>query len=110
MEADMPATQPTCPMSRAEVLDRYFIEHRAKLIDIAAFLDRVDRADDDGSPGHDDVRLRALRQAIGLLSDGQGERARRVLELFSDHSAEPIPQAGGKGAIGVDPNGDYPQA
>ena len=33
----------SCPMSRSAVIDAYFLEHRAKLIDLAAFLDRVDR-------------------------------------------------------------------
>ena len=35
-------------MTRQQVLDLYFMENRAKLIDLAAFLDRVDRAT--GSP------------------------------------------------------------
>jgi hypothetical protein len=89
-------------MRRADVIDRYFMEHRAKLVDIAAFLDRVDRAQGD-APAGDDVRLRALRDAIDLLNDGQGDRARRLLELWSDPTEAPIPAAGGKGAIGVWP-------
>ncbi|MEL6743600.1 MAG: hypothetical protein AAFO67_08390 [Planctomycetota bacterium] len=81
---------------RSDVIDRDFLEHRAKLIDIAAFLDRCERAD-----GTDDFRLRALRTAIPLLIDGQPERARRILESFSDPTSEPIPEAPGKGAIGA---------
>lgn len=89
-------------MTRDQVVERYFMEHRAKLIDIAAFLDRIDRAAGDDRSG-DDVRLRALREAASLLTDGQGERVRRMLDLFSDPTTEPIPAAGGKGAIGVWP-------
>ncbi len=81
---------------RSQVIDRDFLEHRAKLIDLAAFLDRCERAE-----GTDDFRLKALRAAIPLLIDGQSERARRVLESFSDPSSEPIPQAPGKGASGA---------
>lgn len=81
---------------RSQVIDRDFLEHRAKLIDLAAFLDRCDRAE-----GTDDFRLKALRAAIPLLIDGQSERARRVLESFSDPSSEPIPEAPGKGASGA---------
>ena len=81
---------------RSQVIDRDFLEHSAKLIDLAAFLDRCDRAE-----GTDDFRLKALRAAIPLLSDGQSERARRVLESFSDPSSEPIPEAPGKGASGA---------
>lgn len=83
-------------LPRSDVIDRDFLEHRAKLIDIAAFLDRCERAD-----GTDDFRLRALRTAIPLLIDGQPERARRILESFSDPTSEPIPEAPGKGASGA---------
>lgn len=104
----MPNDPPNCPMTRAQVIDRYFMEHRAKLLDVAAFLDRVDRAAPpaDGSRPADepeDARMPAMRDAIGLLLDGRGERARRMLDLFSDPTADPIPAAGGKGAIGVWP-------
>ena len=81
---------------RSDVIDRDFLEHRAKLIDIAAFLVRCERAD-----GTDDFRLMALRTAIPLLIDGQPERARRILESFSDPTSEPIPEAPGKGASGA---------
>ena len=81
---------------RSAVIDRDFLEHRAKLIDLAAFLDRCERA-----KGSDDFRLRALRAAIPLLIDGQAERARRVLESFSDPTNEPIAEAPGKGASGA---------
>ena len=36
-------------MNRRELLDLYYLEARAKLIDVAAFLDRLDRAE--GSAG-----------------------------------------------------------
>lgn len=85
------------PMSRPQVADAYFMEHRAKLIDIAAFLDRLDRAGD----GPDDFRIEALRQAAAILTDGRGERAKRMLELYSDPSTEPIAAAPGKGASGA---------
>ena len=89
-----------CPADRARVTDLYFMEHRAKLIDVAAFLDRVDRAE-----GEDDFRVHAFREAVSLLTDGRPGRARRVLEHFSDRSTDPIDEAPGKGASGaVDPS------
>jgi len=94
----------TCPMSAEQVVDRDFMAHRAKLLDIAAFLDRVDRAR--GGPV-DDVRLRAMQRALELLHDGRGDRARRILDLFSDPTDDPIPEAHQQGAIGVNPDGDY---
>ena len=89
----------TCPMPRLKVIDTYFVEHRAKVLDIAAFLDRVDRSQGRG----DDVRLIALRDAIALLIDGRSDRVRRVLDLLSDPTGEPIAKAPGKGAVGVPP-------
>jgi len=97
--------EPTCPLTGPQVVDLYFMEHRAKLLDIAAFLDRLERAASPAAAG--DVRIRALARAIPLLIDGQGDRARRILELLSDHTAEPIPAAHSQGAIGADPATNY---
>jgi hypothetical protein len=96
----MSHSQSRCPLNRSQAIDLYFMEHRAKLIDIAAFLDRFDRATDD-SGGADDFRMAALRKAIGILTDGRPQRARRVLEFFSDPTTEPIQAAGMKGALGA---------
>ncbi len=95
-------TDTSCPASRSKVVELYFLEHRAKLIDIASFLDRVDRARADGD--ETDFRVEAFRRALAILSDGKPARARRVLELFSDHSTTPIESAAGmKGAFGACP-------
>jgi hypothetical protein len=85
-------------MTRQQVLDLYFMENRAKLIDLAAFLDRVDRAS-----GEADFRLAAFKEAMKLLSDGNPERAKKVLLSLSDPTAEPIERAPGKGAVGAWP-------
>ncbi len=95
----MPESKYTCPLSRPEVVDRYFLEHRAKLIDIAAFLDRVDRAEPQGV--EDDYRMAAFHEALNILGSGEGNRARRVLDHLSDPSTEPIAKAGTKGAAGA---------
>ena len=90
---------PPLPLSRSEVVDRYFLEHRAKVLDIAAFLDRVDRAK--GGTEVDDFRVRSLRASIALLLDGEGDRTKRVLDLLSDPSDDPIAKAPMKGATGA---------
>lgn len=79
-------------------MDLYFMENRAKLIDIAAFLDRVDRAS-----GEADFRLDAFKRALRELSGSQPERARNVLLSLSDPTTEPIDRAPGKGAAGAWP-------
>lgn len=82
-------------MTGREVVDAYFLEHRGKLVDLAAFLDRVERAG-----GWDDHRVQALLQGLGLLGDGQPERARRLLEQLSDTTCEPVDRASGS-AVGA---------
>ena len=85
-------------MTRQKVLDLYFMDARCKLIEIAAFLDRVDRAE-----GPDDFRLEAFRQAMWHLGAGESGRAESVLRSLSDPTVEPIAQAPGKGAAGAWP-------
>jgi hypothetical protein len=85
-------------MTRQQVLDLYFMENRAKLIDLAAFLDRVDRA-----TGEADFRLSAFKQAVRELGGPQPERAKQVLLSLSDPTTEPIEKAPGKGAAGAWP-------
>ncbi len=98
----MTTSESTCPAPRSKVVELYFLEHRAKLIDIAAFLDRVGRAPAQGQ--ETDFRVEAFRRALAILSDGAPERARRVLETLSDHSTDPIDSAADmKGASGACP-------
>jgi len=85
-------------MTRQQVLDLYFMENRAKLIDLGAFLDRVDRAS-----GEADFRLGAFIEALKHLANDQPERAKNVLLSLSDPTTEPIEKAPGKGAVGAWP-------
>jgi len=82
--------------TKQELLDLQFIEARHKLIDLAAFLDRIDR-----HPGPDDFRYAALQAAIPILLSQRPDRARGVLDALSDHSHEPIPKAAFQGALGA---------
>ena len=84
-------------MNRQQLLDLYFLEARSKLIDVAAFLDRLDRA-----PGEADFRLAALTRAFEELRS-QGSRAERVLLSLSDPTQDPIPAATTKAACGAWP-------
>ncbi len=91
----------SCPLPYPEIVDTYFMEHRAKLIDIAAFLDRLDRAVD--SPAEDDFRVASFRRCLEILLEEKAGRARRVLEALSDHTSELPLSASGKGAVGAPP-------
>jgi hypothetical protein len=85
-------------LSRTQMLDLYFMDARSKVIEIAAFLDRMERA-----PGANDYRLEALRSALRQLEGNQAGRAERVLLAFSDPTSDPIARAPGKGASGAWP-------
>jgi hypothetical protein len=85
-------------MTRQQVLDLYFLEARHQLIDLAAFLDRVDRA-----TGEADFRLHALQSALAELQRTGDNRAERVLLALSDHTPDPVAVAPGKGAVGAPP-------
>ena len=74
------------------------MDARHKLIDVAAFLDRVERAEGDA-----DFRLDAFHDAMKRLEDGGADRANDVLMAFSDPTEEPIETALGKGACGAWP-------
>ncbi|HYE31138.1 MAG TPA: hypothetical protein VEH27_06915 [Methylomirabilota bacterium] len=86
-------------MTRQQALDLYFMEARSKLIDLAAFLDRVER-----STGEADFRHAALQQALRELDKPGADRTKRVLLALSDPSTEPIPTATTKGAVGAYPS------
>jgi hypothetical protein len=92
-------------MDRRQLLDLYFIDARARLIDIAAFLDRLERAE-----GVDDFRAEAFRRAIEQLGKPGADRARRVLLALSDPTTEPIAAAPGKGACGAYPSHSSPNS
>ena len=98
----------TCPLTRGEVMAMYFLEHRARLLDVAAFLDRLDRTCGEDAA---DFREVALHQAARILTDGQPHRTARILALLSDCTAE-LPQSaeGMKGALGAVPLTEGEQA
>jgi hypothetical protein len=83
-------------MTKQQVLDLYFLDARHKLIELAAFLDRVERAD-----GKDDFRLKVFRVALDGLTSNKKQTARDVLLAFSDPTIEPVAKATTKGAAGA---------
>ncbi|MGA2173350.1 MAG: hypothetical protein ABSH38_00060 [Verrucomicrobiota bacterium] len=93
------------PMTREQVLELYFMEARSKLIDLAAFLDRVERAE-----GADDFRLAAFRKALQELESSRPDRAKRVLLALSDPTLEPLAAATTKAASGAWPGPKLPNS
>lgn len=100
----MPAL--SSPKTRAQLVDEYFLENRTKILDIAAFLDRLDRA---GATNADDFRMTAFRDALAALTNANEPRIQIVQMLFSDPTTEPLDALTEKNARGAyNSNGTYP--
>jgi hypothetical protein len=67
-------------MTAPPILEQEFLPLRAKLLEIAAALDRLDRAD--GWPDGDPRGVR-IRAAIEALLDPSGDRAEQIQLVFS---------------------------
>lgn len=72
------------PLPSKTVLDQFYLEARARLLEVAATLDRVDRG---GMGSQDDPRLGMLKQAIHVLDQSTSkhspDRAEQLQLLFS---------------------------
>lgn len=96
----MTKTYGKCPLSTRQIADEYFIENRHRLLDIAAFLDRIDRSIDGEDPDND-YRLKAFREALDLLTDSGSDRVRRIHMVFSDKTVQPREKSDCKTAYGA---------
>ena len=70
------------PLPADQVLERYFLEARAKLLDVAAILDRIDRGEN-APRAVQDPRMQRIHEALTLLQKKTGSRAESVQLLFS---------------------------
>jgi hypothetical protein len=68
------------PMPAAKVLDREFLGIRCRLIELAAAMDRIDRA---GDAVANDPRWSQIRRSIEILIADASNRAERVQAQFS---------------------------
>lgn len=89
---------PGCPLSGTEIVDEYFIENRTRLLEIAAFLDRLDRVD--AACTVQDFRMQVFRDAIDALGT-PGDRLNRIQLLLSDPTTEPLDRLDRKSALGA---------
>jgi hypothetical protein len=81
-----------------ELVDEYFIENRTRLLEIAAFLDRLDRTD--ARQAAQDFRMKAFAEAVALLGQ-PGDRLDRIQHLLSDPTTEPLAALDRKSARGA---------
>ena len=95
----MAAHAGTSPLTQRELIDQYFMDHRVQVLDLAAFLDRLDRAR--SLDAEDDFRLRSVREALAVLTDGEDDRVQRVQMIFSDPRSELLDELDQKSAKGA---------
>lgn len=84
-------------LNSQQVLDRYYPEVRAWLIQIAAVMDRYDRARaaegeaDGGGDGGADPRLEHYRAALKVLASDEAtaDRARQIQMIYSEPAGPP---------------------
>lgn len=67
------------------LMDESFLDVRAKLLEVAATLDRIDRATRKHGPlsPHQDERLARLNEATRVLLQTSPDRAEKLQQLFS---------------------------
>lgn len=68
------------PMAAPAVLDREFLEMRAKVLELAASFDRLDRGDGEVVG---DQRIARIREALEVLMDNEADRAEQIQLIFS---------------------------
>ncbi|UQN08645.1 hypothetical protein [Deinococcus sp. QL22] len=89
----------TCPLSQTQLLDDSFMDHRAQLLALAAFLDRFERSALRNA--ETDFRMEAFKEALQLLVEPGPERARRVQLVMSDHNSALLDVRDGQSAYGA---------
>jgi hypothetical protein len=70
------------PLPAGQALDRYFLDARCKLLEVAAILDRIDRGEG-GTALQKDARLERINHALKTLQEAQTERTARIQQIFS---------------------------
>lgn len=102
----MPYTN-TCPLSQKQLVDEYFMEHRAQILAVAAFLDRLERSQN--RDAEDDFRVVAFREALTLLTSPEGERVKRIQLVLSDRDTRLLDERDGQSAHGAPIRVNFPQ-
>jgi len=83
-----------------QVMQEYFIENRTRVLEIAAFMERLERASDGASPG-EDFRMAALQRALTVLASNDPDKLGQIQLIFSDPTSEPKQVLDTKSASGA---------
>lgn len=69
-------------LKATQALDMYFLETRAKLLELAALLDRYQRGEG-AEQLNSDPRWQQIQQALAVLTSAQPHKAEQVQMIFS---------------------------
>lgn len=99
----------TCRLTQTQLLDLSFMEHRAHLLAIAAFLDRLERAQgaEQVTPQTQDFRLRALKEALHELTSDTPGRVIRAQLALSDRNVALLESRDSQSAFGANRHADH---
>lgn len=87
------------PKDGRALVDDAFLESRNRVLELAAFLDRIDRAGD--ATPESDYRVRAFYDCLDVLRTREPGRAERVQMILSDPTVEPLDTTDQKNANGA---------
>jgi hypothetical protein len=86
-------------LTPTQLVDEYFVENRNRVLEVAAFLDRIDRADP--AVAASDFRMQVFVDAIASLTTAGPDRLAHIQMLLSDPTTEPLAELDRKGAVGA---------
>lgn len=92
-------TVPKSPLTQQQHIDLYFMEQRNRILEIAAFLDRLDRLEEKNAEA--DFRIVALRKAMAELNSDEPGRIERIQMIFSDQNLDLLEELDRKAAYGA---------
>jgi hypothetical protein len=87
-------------MRAIDILDLYFIENRSRIMDIASFLDRIDRYEG-AEEAKADYRYQAFLRILDITREAARDRTKAVQIALSDPTTEPLESAVGLKAYGA---------
>lgn len=87
------------PLTQQELVEEFFMEYRNNLLAIAAFLDRLDRAEEQNAG--EDFRLQAFREALSELESDDEGRVKRIQMILSDRDTTLMDERDVQGAYGA---------
>ena len=90
----------SCPLTTRQIIDEYFIENRTRILEVAAFLDRLGRSADQAARASD-FRMQAFSRALEALAAPSTGKVSQIQLLFSDPTTDPKPRLDEKSASGA---------